>query len=1379
MTSTQLMRIEPLDKDNFDTWRIQMQALLTRNELWGYVCGNVSKPEASEPEILRKWEADDNKAKADIILSIKPSELKQTKDCRTSRELWLKLERTYQSTGPARKATLIKQLTLHRMGESEDIGNHLSKFFDTADKLGEMGVEINPDLLCVMLLYSLPKSYTNFRCAIESRDTLPTPEALRLKILEENDSRKNENREDNPNAMFVKGRTTERRSKQKTGGRKDKKGQLSEKKETFKYKCHRCRKIGHKAADCTEEIQRNNDANAVDQLSLCAVLNALSVQKVNSCDSDYQKPPPEKSANPETLYARKSINAETWCIDSGCTTHMCNDASSFTSNFSEGKDKVSLASHASSQVTGTGSICFNVEQDDRNKKVILDNALCVPDLRLNLLSVGRICDKNMTVIFKRDEARIMDKNQNMVLKASRTENGLYCLQPAFGESSANVESKTNENSPPSSIGVCHRLLGHLNYKDITRAIERGAIKGIKPEKHSKNDVCEICIKAKMTRTPFTRKEINRKTDVLEIIHTDICGPMRSESLAKSRYFIIFVDDATRWCEIRFLRQKSEALEAFKNFKALAENHTGKRIRYLQSDNGREYLSSQFEEYLKNCGIQRRLTVPHTPQQNGVAERKNRTLLDMARCLIIESSMPKFLWAEAVNTANYLRNRCPSISLNGRTPYEKWTGKIPNLNYFKIFGSRMAIRNLEPQKDKFDARSSTGIFVGYSEISKAYRVWIPHKRRIEIARDVKIIDENPETYPLKDKSLHEQSKPETEVDRSEIIFPVTHPQTEEEDSTDEVRPGVTNQEESEDASSQDTSVTSRKARGRPRILRTGSRGRPRRIFNTVEQAQETTDIVGVSEINLKEAVQGINAEDWNRAIASELKSIIKNDAWEMVPRPDTGKILGSRLVLRHKFAQDGTVERYKARIVAKGFAQVPGVDFDDTFAPVARLESIRLIASLAAKHQMKIYHFDVSTAFLNGTLKETVYMESPTHIEEGLRILKETEPPKSYVRQRASQIIRELKKGDRVCLLKRALYGLRQAGRCWYETLAEKLLSFGAKKSTADPCVFIKRNKEIMIIATYVDDIIVACKESSSVDELYKHLANDLEMKNLGEISSCLGMEFKQNNGDICITQRNYTESVLNRFEMANATPAIPLEPNCKIDKANKKEANESKRPYQELIGSLMYLAVSTRPDIAHAVNFLSQFNTCHEEKHWSAAKRILRYLRGTIDHGLNYSEKGEEIKGYADADWANDGTDRRSYTSYVFVSSGCPISWASRKQKTTALSSTEAEYMALCEAAKEAHYLRRFLGEIGIDEKPKIQIMCDNNGARKLAENPVFHARTKHIDVRHHFVREALCQGIISIEHVGTTDMAADFLTKGVPGPKYRHCLELLGMIKK
>jgi len=414
-----------------------------------------------------------------------------------------------------------------------------------------------------MLLYSLPKSYTNFRCAIESRDTLPIPEALRLKIFEENDSRKNENRENSSNSMLVRGKTNERKSKQKMeGSRRDKEGQSSEKKEIFKYKCHRCRKIGHKAADCTEEIRRNNDANAVDQLSLCATLNVRSVREENSCDFNYQKRSSEKSANPKTLYVRKSINAEMWCVDSGCT-HMCNNTNFFANNFSEGRNKVSLANHASSQVTGTGSICFNVKQDGRNKKVTLDNALCVPDLRLNLLSVGRICDKNMTIIFKRDEARIMDKDQNLVLRANRTDNGLYCIQPIPGESSANVESKTNKVSPSSSIGTCYRLLGHLNYKDLAQAIEEGAVEGIKPEKHSKNDACEICIKAKMTRPPFTRKETERKTDVLEIIHTDICGPMRTESLAKSKYFIIFVDDATRWCEVRFLRQKSEALEALK------------------------------------------------------------------------------------------------------------------------------------------------------------------------------------------------------------------------------------------------------------------------------------------------------------------------------------------------------------------------------------------------------------------------------------------------------------------------------------------------------------------------------------------------------------------------------------------------------------------------------------------------------------------------------------------------------------------------------------------------------------------------------------------------------------------------------------------------
>jgi len=361
------------------------------------------------------------------------------------------------------------------------------------------------------------------------------------------------------------------------------------------------------------------------------------------------------------------------------------------------------------------------------------------------------------------------------------------------------------------------------------------------------------------------------------------------------------------------------------------------------------------------------------------------------------------------------------------------------------------------------------------------------------------------------------------------------------------------------------------------------------------------------------------------------------------------------------------------------------------------------------------------------------------------------------------MLKALRGENKVCLLNKAIYGLRQAGRCWHDKLSETLLAFGARRSSADPCVFYKgKGERLTLIVVYVDDILVASKQASRINELHLHLSKNFETRNLGSVKHCLGMEFEQTTFEVSIKQQGYVANLLHRFEMREAKPVgTPLEPGMKLQKSNSTEEDDKIYPYQELIGSLMYLAICTRPDIAYAVTYLSQFNTCHDSTHWSAAKRILRYLKGTSDLGLTYKKTGRPVHGYVDADWGNCTIDRRSFTGYAFVLSGCPIAWISRKQRTVALSSVEAEYMALTEAAKEAYHLKRLLLEFN-QKETDIKVYCDSNGARKLAENPVFHSRTKHIDVRHHFVRNAIEDRIIQIEYLGTNDMAADALTIGL-----------------
>lgn len=338
---------------------------------------------------------------------------------------------------------------------------------------------------------------------------------------------------------------------------------------------------------------------------------------------------------------------------------------------------------------------------------------------------------------------------------------------------------------------------------------------------------------------------------------------------------------------------------------------------------------------------------------------------------------------------------------------------------------------------------------------------------------------------------------------------------------------------------------------------------------------------------------------------------------------------------------------------------------------------------------------------------------------------------------------------------------------------------GAISFNADPCIYrIGHGDNTILIAVYVDDIILVSRNLNKIEELKKNLVQEFDVRDLGEINYCLGIEFSRNNDTIALHQSGYIRDILDRFGMTESKPvSTPMDPNVKLVKPDENsDIGATKIPYREFIGALIYLAVSTRPDIAFAISSLSQFNDCYDQNHWNAAKRVLRYLKGTIDLGLVFSHSPDPLKCFVDSDWASCPNDRRSYTGYTTILNNGPISWEAKKQRTVALSSTEAEYIGLSETSKEAVYLRNFLTELGFQELADVVIFIDNLGAQKLAENPIFHARSKHIDVRHHFIREVLKNNQVKIKHVPTEDMTADLLTKGLPKPKHDRCVKLLGL---
>lgn len=435
--------------------------------------------------------------------------------------------------------------------------------------------------------------------------------------------------------------------------------------------------------------------------------------------------------NSDCVYkaAIKAAN-EPWVLDSGCTSHLCGSDVLFNTINKASNVRLNLASDATIEVKGEGEVCISVSSDKGKGKKLIEfrDTLYVPNLRSNLISVAKITDKNFEVTFKRDSAIVCSSQGDVIMIADRKDD-LYYVRESV-ECAETAISKLDDQ-----LLLWHERLGHLNGKDLVKLVSDGFLPQINVSNVNQLSSCEVCLKGKMTALPFRSKHEKCK-EVLEIVHSEVVGPFRTESTGGAKYFVTFVDDCTRWCQVYFIKRKCGVFEAFRLYQQLVERQTGKKIKCLQSDNGREYCNTEFDKYLADQGITRRLSIPYTPQQNGVSERMNRTLLDMGRCLLLSSGMSGMFWSEAIATACHIRNRCPTASLDFAIPYEVWTGKRNNINYFKKFGSKVAVLNKEPNKDKLAPRSTSGIFVGYPRERKGFHVWIPGARKLIEARDAK-------------------------------------------------------------------------------------------------------------------------------------------------------------------------------------------------------------------------------------------------------------------------------------------------------------------------------------------------------------------------------------------------------------------------------------------------------------------------------------------------------------------------------------------------------------------------------------------------------------------------------------------------------------------
>ncbi|KAE8907367.1 Retrovirus-related Pol polyprotein from transposon TNT 1-94 [Phytophthora fragariae] len=519
-----------------------------------------------------------------------------------------------------------------------------------------------------------------------------------------------------------------------------------------------------------------------------------------------------------------------------------------------------------------------------------------------------------------------------------------------------------------------------------------------------------------------------------------------------------------------------------------------------------------------------------------------------------------------------------------------------------------------------------------------------------------------------------------------------------------------------------------------------------------------------------AIESEFSVEWKAAAQAEYNALIKNFTWELVPRQKNMKVLRNRWVFRVKYKADGEIDRFKARLVIKGFMQVYGIDYLEVYSPVVRLETLRVLLTLAAVWDYEIHQMDVTTAFLNGKIDVEVYMEQP----DGFKV-----PGKETW----------------VCRLLKSLYGLKQAPRVWFQLLKSFLEEQGFTLLKSEACVAVKIiDDQLVYIPLYVDDLILFAPNMKLIKEMKQMFFERFDMKDLGELHYILGWEITRNRSEraVFISQRKYAKSVLERFGMEKCNGCkTPCTADLKLAKsmcaadADEKQLMSSK-PYRSVVGSLMYLMMGSRPDLAYLVRECSQYLENPGILHWRAAKRGIRYLQETLDWGIRLGgeqwtdqELDRHLEAFADADFANRTDDRNSVAGYLTKFCGSTISWCSQTEKTVALHTTEAEYMALSLLVQEVIHLRQMLKELQVQQKAPTEVFVDNESAKKLAVNPSLHSRTKHIDVRHHFIRERVDMEEIEVLRVPGSENVADAFTKPLSRAKFEKHREVMGLMPR
>ena len=728
----------------------------------------------------------------------------------------------------------------------------------------------------------------------------------------------------------------------------------------------------------------------------------------------------------------------------------------------------------------------------------------------------------------------------------------------------------------------------------------GAVRGLPPLQYSRQ-ACNGCQLGKHARTKLPKEATFHATNFLQLVHSDVCGPFRTNSLGGAKYFVTFIDDYSRKTWIYFLTHKSQVLTKFQHLVNLLKNSTGQIIQTLMTDNGGEYTSSAFRDYCLRTGIAREFAPPYTPQRNGVAERRNRSLLDITRSLLLDKGLPGHLWAEAVKAAGDLLNLRSTKRHPDKTQEELFSGKKPSISHLKIFGSPVYVRTTKPSRSKLDSRSEKCVLLGFDSTAKAYRCYRPSTKKVFISRDI-VADEKSSLSPLsteREEPLHDTTPAPTRQEermalvdcgdsREEISPHPDNPLSPTHLPLDPLSPlsaNVPSPQSHQVPFSPESAIpsppppTSNLPRRSDRIRRF-----PKHLHDFATHVQLQSAPVTLDDSVPEDSAESLTFDQaslhshWRTAMHAEIDSIHSNRTWTLVPLPTGKKAISSKWVYKVKPGTSTHPTRYKARLVARGFEQRD--DFLETFAPVVRWETIRLLVAIAVHLNWPIHQLDVLTAFLNGLLKEDVYMYQPPR----------------FVVAGAEHL---------VCKLHKALYGLKQSPRAWYARLHAALIAWKLIQSSSDPNLYYAHiGSDTVALLVYVDDILLTGSSPTLIAQLKTHLHQTFKTNDLGPIRRYLGVQFDRTPTGLHMHQSEYALSILRLFNMEDCKPSLtPLPEGFTLSK-NSDTPPVDPTLYRMLVGKLLFLT-KTHPDLTYAVSVVSRFMQNPQDAHLQAAKHIL------------------------------------------------------------------------------------------------------------------------------------------------------------------------------